>query len=171
MLLYFLPVCTDYQHLPSQQLVTSSPVINWVPTSALPSAQAHTLCYYFSRKRFVSIHFSSFLTSGSKSERLRTLRYRVKFVVKFHGFHNVPQKTVSLDTRDVLSRVIVSHVHGCCQLRMTQSFHSGVTMRAPVSLLLSQFPVYIFLGLFLIAFPSFYEDFLFHFLTYAFVFS
>lgn len=27
---------------------------------------------------------------------------------------------------------------------MTQSFHSGVTMRAPVSLLILQFPLYIF---------------------------
>lgn len=45
------------------------------------------------------------------------------------------------ENQDVFSRVIVSHVHGCCPLHMNQSFDSGVTLRAPVSLLLLHFPV------------------------------
>lgn len=67
----FLPVCTAYHHLPDQQRVTSSPLISLPPTSTLPLAQGHILCYYFCRKRFVSLHFTACLTNGTKSERFR----------------------------------------------------------------------------------------------------
>lgn len=66
-----VPVYIAYRHLPNQQLVTSFPVMSWAPTSALPSALAHTLWYYFCRKRFASFYFTTSLTNRTESERFR----------------------------------------------------------------------------------------------------
>lgn len=146
---------------PAAGHIVSSDQLSAYLSSAFSSG-SHTVVLFLQEKVCLLV-FYHMPNQRNWKWKIETSAYRVKFVLKFHGFHNVPQKTMSVDTWEVFSRVIVSHVHGCCQLHMTQSFHAGVTMRAPVSLLLSQYQI--FLGLILIALLLLYADVPFCFLT------
>lgn len=113
------PACVAYRHWPHLQLVTSRPLITWLPTSALPLALDPTPYCCFCRTRSVSelfstsLNISELMVKGCQGLNLCSQRFSGSFL----DFITSVGKLARWVKRAAVPCVCVTH-----------SSHSGVTM-------------------------------------------